>query len=68
MSREHMDALNRKNTIEKRKEEAERREQEKVREEARYNIPVRPKRESVALGTLGMREVGAHEGVTQGCR
>lgn len=35
MQVEHMDALNRKNIIEKRKEEAERREQDKTREEAR---------------------------------
>lgn len=35
MPREHSDALNRKNIIEKRKEEAERREQDKTREEAR---------------------------------
>ncbi|CAM9341214.1 unnamed protein product, partial [Hapterophycus canaliculatus] len=32
---EHTDALNRKNIIEKRKEEAERREQDKTRDEAR---------------------------------
>lgn len=36
MAVEHTDALNRKNIIEKRKEEAERREQDKTREEARY--------------------------------
>ena len=35
MPREHTDALNRKNIIEKRKEETERREQDKAREEAR---------------------------------
>lgn len=38
MPREHTDALNRKNIIEKRKEEAERREQDKAREEARYGV------------------------------
>ena len=36
MAVECRDALNRKNIIEKRKEEAERREQDKTREEARY--------------------------------
>lgn len=36
MPREHSDALNRKNIIEKRKEETERREQDKAREEARW--------------------------------
>lgn len=35
MQVEHTDALNRKNLIEKRKEEAERKEQDKTREEAR---------------------------------
>lgn len=38
MPKEHTDALNRKNIIEKRKEEAERREQDKTRDEARCVI------------------------------
>ena len=49
MPREHTDALNRKNIIEKRKEEAERREQDKAREEARYRTVQAPHLMTVLL-------------------
>ncbi|CAM9635039.1 unnamed protein product [Pylaiella littoralis] len=52
MQREHTDALNRKNIIEKRKEETERREQDKTREEARVRQEEDAKRKSEEAARL----------------